>query len=68
MICPKCKSIKQNIVDSRREGNCVKRRRECFSCGYRFSTTEIQNEKLRQIEKDMGILQEKLARAREILE
>lgn len=43
MRCPKCTSIEDKVVDSRisREGNTIRRRRECLECGHRFSTTEI---------------------------
>jgi transcriptional repressor NrdR len=42
MRCPKCTSIEDKVTDSRisREGNTIRRRRECLECGYRFSTTE----------------------------
>ncbi|OIR09295.1 transcriptional repressor NrdR [mine drainage metagenome] len=42
MRCPKCTSIDDKVVDSRisREGNTIRRRRECSECGYRFTTIE----------------------------
>ncbi len=42
MRCPKCTSIDDKVVDSRisKEGNSIRRRRECSECGYRFTTTE----------------------------
>lgn len=40
MICPICSS-KTRIVDSRKRGDCVIRRRECTSCKFRFTTIEI---------------------------
>jgi len=42
MRCPKCTSIEDKVIDSRisREGNSIRRRRECLECGHRFSTTE----------------------------
>jgi transcriptional repressor NrdR len=42
MRCPKCTSIEDKVIDSRisREGNTIRRRRECLECGNRFSTTE----------------------------
>ena len=42
MRCPKCTSIEDKVTDSRisREGNTIRRRRECLECGHRFSTTE----------------------------
>ena len=42
MRCPKCTSAEDKVVDSRisREGNAIRRRRECLECGHRFTTTE----------------------------
>lgn len=42
MRCPKCTSIEDKVIDSRisREGNTIRRRRQCLECGHRFSTTE----------------------------
>lgn len=43
MRCPKCTSIEDKVIDSRisKEGNTIRRRRECLECGNRFSTTEV---------------------------
>jgi transcriptional repressor NrdR len=42
MRCPKCTSIEDRVIDSRisKEGNTIRRRRECLECGFRFTTTE----------------------------
>ena len=42
MVCPKCGCADDKVVDSRscREGAAIRRRRECESCGYRFTTYE----------------------------
>ena len=42
MRCPKCTSIEDKVIDSRivRDGQTIRRRRECMECGHRFSTTE----------------------------
>ena len=42
MRCPKCTSIEDKVIDSRigKEGNTIRRRRECIECGYRFTTIE----------------------------
>jgi transcriptional repressor NrdR len=42
MRCPKCTSIEDKVIDSRisKEGNTIRRRRECLECGLRFTTTE----------------------------
>ncbi|MGA2017523.1 MAG: transcriptional regulator NrdR [Opitutaceae bacterium] len=43
MRCPKCTSVEDKVIDSRisKEGNSIRRRRECLECGHRFTTTEI---------------------------
>lgn len=42
MRCPKCGGEKTRVIDSRTQEatNAIKRRRECVSCGYRFTTYE----------------------------
>ena len=42
MRCPKCGCGDDKVFDSRaaRDGSTVRRRRECLSCGHRFSTLE----------------------------
>jgi transcriptional repressor NrdR len=42
MRCPKCTSIEDKVIDSRisKEGNTIRRRRECMECNHRFTTTE----------------------------
>jgi transcriptional repressor NrdR len=42
MKCPFCAEFKDRVVDSResRDGHTVRRRRECLSCGRRFTTYE----------------------------
>ncbi len=42
MRCPKCTSIEDKVVDSRvsKEGNTIRRRRECAECGHRYTTIE----------------------------
>jgi transcriptional repressor NrdR len=43
MRCPKCTSIEDKVIDSRiaRDGNTIRRRRECLECSHRFTTTEF---------------------------
>jgi transcriptional repressor NrdR len=40
--CPQCSSIDDRVVDSRaaEDGAAIRRRRECLSCGRRFTTYE----------------------------
>jgi transcriptional repressor NrdR len=42
MKCPFCNCEEDKVVDSRssREGKAIRRRRECLSCGQRFTTYE----------------------------
>lgn len=42
MRCPSCGYLESKVVDSRpsEDGASIRRRRECLSCGYRFTTYE----------------------------
>ena len=42
MRCPSCTYPESKVVDSRpsEDGTSIRRRRECLSCGYRFTTYE----------------------------
>ncbi|MCL4456357.1 MAG: transcriptional regulator NrdR [Nitrospirae bacterium] len=42
MKCPFCGSIEDKVIDSRasKEGDVVRRRRECLKCGQRFTSYE----------------------------
>src|SRR5579875_59535 len=42
MRCPRCASFDDKVVDSRasEDGSAIRRRRECLSCGRRFTTYE----------------------------
>lgn len=46
MICPSCRADETKVVDSRvtEEGAAVRRRRQCLSCSYRFTTFERVDE------------------------
>jgi transcriptional repressor NrdR len=55
MRCIQCGSRKDKVVDSRlsKDGTTIRRRRECLSCGYRYTTYEqIERTELRVIKKD----------------
>ena len=41
MKCPHCQSAESKVIDSRPSKGNVWRRRECLSCGRRFTTTEV---------------------------
>ena len=42
MLCPKCSSIDDKVIDSRlsKDGTSIRRRRECLGCESRFTTYE----------------------------
>jgi len=42
MLCPKCSGLDDKVTDTRisKEGDSIRRRRECLSCGNRFTTYE----------------------------
>lgn len=42
MQCPHCHHNNSRVVDSRpsEDGTCIRRRRECINCGFRFTTFE----------------------------
>jgi transcriptional repressor NrdR len=56
MRCPYCHDDRDRVVDSRtsQEGRAVRRRRECMSCGRRFTTYEVIEERQLQIAKRDG--------------
>jgi transcriptional repressor NrdR len=56
MRCPFCHHEEDRVVDSRtaREGQAVRRRRECLSCGRRFTTYEYVEERPLQVAKRTG--------------
>lgn len=47
MRCPYCGSIEDKVIESRTmaNGESIRRRRECISCGYRFTSYERIEEK-----------------------
>lgn len=56
MKCPFCNYIDTRVVDSRlgKEGNNIRRRRECIECGRRFTTYERVEETLPLVIKKDG--------------
>lgn len=42
MKCPECNNIEDKVIETResKEGNYIRRRRECLTCGKRFTTYE----------------------------
>jgi transcriptional repressor NrdR len=69
MRCPFCHETEDRVVDSRtsREGRAVRRRRECLSCGRRFTTYEYVEERQLSVIKRDGTIEpyarEKLLRS-----
>ena len=56
MLCPRCDSSKVRVVDSREgsDGRSVRRRRECESCAFRFTTFERIEDSLPMVVKKGG--------------
>jgi transcriptional repressor NrdR len=57
MKCPFCAHVGDKVVDSResREGDVIRRRRQCLSCGKRFTSRErIEEIEYRVIKKDQN--------------
>lgn len=55
MKCPQCKHSEDKVVDSRttREGEAIRRRRECLKCGKRYTTYEyIEKAPMMVVKKD----------------
>jgi transcriptional repressor NrdR len=55
MRCPKCGAIEDRVIDSRaaKEGDSIRRRRECITCLYRFTTYEqIERNDFRVLKRD----------------
>lgn len=57
MRCPRCASMDTRVMETRttEEGRSVRRRRECMSCGFRFTTYErVEEQKVLWISKKDG--------------
>ena len=56
MKCPRCGHDDNKVVDSRvgKDGDVIRRRRECLSCGRRFTTYERIEEELPLVVKRDG--------------
>lgn len=55
MKCPECRNINDKVVETRenRDGNYIRRRRECLECKKRFTTYEkIEDVPLMVVKKD----------------
>lgn len=56
MKCPFCANAENKVIDSRisKDGDAIRRRRECLSCGKRFTTYEVVEEVLPTVVKKDG--------------
>ncbi len=57
MKCPSCDSLEDKVIDSRtgKDGLSIRRRRECISCGRRYTTYEyIENVQQLVVKSDGG--------------
>ena len=56
MLCPFCGFLEDKVVDSResKEGDSIRRRRECLNCGRRFTSYERIDEIPDMVEKKDG--------------
>jgi len=54
--CPFCSNVENKVIDSRisKDGNAIRRRRECLTCGKRFTTYEFVEEVLPMVVKKDG--------------
>src|SRR2546425_692219 len=56
MKCPFCRDLENKVIDSRlsKDGDIIRRRRECLRCQRRFTTYERVEEMLPMIVKNDG--------------
>lgn len=57
MKCPRCQTVESKVNESRdvADGDSIRRRRECLSCHYRYTTYErIERPNLAVVKKDGG--------------
>jgi len=55
MLCPKCSSLDDKVIDSRlsKDGTSIRRRRECLGCETRFTTYEqVERVELLAVKRD----------------
>ena len=55
MKCPKCGFLEDKVIESRQieDGECIRRRRECIKCEYRFTSYErIKEKTIKVVKKD----------------
>jgi len=55
MYCSKCGALEDKVIDSRpsKDGKSIRRRRECVSCAFRYTTYEqIEQTEMRVVKRD----------------
>lgn len=53
MICPQCSSEETEVINSRNAHKSVRRRRQCSTCSYRFTTFErVERPRILVVKKD----------------
>jgi transcriptional repressor NrdR len=55
VLCPHCGQMEDKVIESRQNssGSSIRRRRQCLSCGYRFTSYErIEEKPLMVVKKD----------------
>ena len=59
MRCPACGNLRDRVVDSRQteDGRSIRRRRECETCGGRFTTFERIETAMVQVRKRTGVVE-----------
>ena len=72
MNCRQC-GKGSHVVDSTKDANGVKRRRECYDCGYRWNTVEVvagakEPEPVKPMEKVKPVIDKPVSRKRSIEE
>ena len=54
MKCPRCGSVNNYVIDTRESDDQIRRRRSCGDCGNRFTSYEITQERMQQINGELG--------------
>ncbi|MCX7835297.1 MAG: transcriptional regulator NrdR [bacterium] len=59
MRCPRCQNLEDRVLDSRtvRDGQAIRRRRECIQCNKRFTTYEYIEPEEHKVRKRDGRLE-----------
>ena len=66
--CPSCGNPKTGTIDSRESDGMKRRRRACSSCGFRFTTYEIDSRQYEAFKKTKGLVKEADTIARKLID